>query len=251
MRYPPCRRDRPEKIVSEKTIPPIPSDRPLLVFCDFDGTFSVQDVGSTLAQKLLPERRKRLLKRFETGEFTAWSYVMALFEGFSLPEKDLERFLETIELDRGARRLLDWCSEEDVPFRILSDGFDWNLERLQAMNHVRFEYHANHLEYEGDRWRLAPSRPSETCGCGTGSCKREIISSYRRSVAEAYCVHIGNGRVSDLCGALEADLAFAKDTLAPALDEAGGAYLPFDTLHDVLDILSRRGSVDSSPGVRQ
>ena len=235
--------------MSEMNIPTIPSDRPLLVFCDFDGTFSVQDVGSTLAQRLLPEKRKRLWKRFETGEFAAWSYIKALFDGLSFPEKDLERFLETIELDPGARDLLDWCRDGEVPFWILSDGFDWNLDRLQAMNHIHFDYHANHLEYEGECWRVDATRPSETCGCGTGSCKREIIASYRRSHPNAYCVHIGNGRVSDLCGAIEADLAFAKDSLAPAMDEAGHAYVPFETLHDVIRVLSSRGISADLQGV--
>ena len=238
MRYPPSRCERPENPVKEQENPTIPDDRPLAIFCDFDGTFSVQDVGSTLAQKLLPEKRKQLWKRFEQGEFTAWTYAMALFDGLEYSEKNLDRYLETIELDPGARSLLEWCSGRSVPFRILSDGFDWNLERLQAMNHVRFEYHANHLEYEGDRWRLSAGRPNGDCGCGTGSCKRSLIASYRNEVPGAYCVHIGNGRVSDLCGALEADLAFAKDTLAPALEEIGHAYVSFDSLHDVVAVLS-------------
>jgi 2-hydroxy-3-keto-5-methylthiopentenyl-1-phosphate phosphatase len=135
---------------------------------------------------------------------------------------------------------VEWCEAEGVPFRILSDGFDWNLERLQAIKHVQFEYNANHLEFEGDTWRLASGGPNEACGCGTGSCKRGLISRYRTENPDAFCVHIGNGRVSDLCGALEADLAFAKDTLAPALEELGEDFVRFDTLHDVLDVLRDR-----------
>jgi 2-hydroxy-3-keto-5-methylthiopentenyl-1-phosphate phosphatase len=254
MRSPPSRRDRRENSVSEIKNFTIPGDRPLVVFCDFDGTFSVQDVGSTLAQERLPEKRKRLWKRFETGEFTAWSYAMALLDRLSLPEKDLDRFLETIDLDPGAKAMLDWCSAEKVLFRILSDGFDWNLDRLQAMNRIRFDYHANHLEYEGDCWRLEAGRPNEACGCGTGSCKRGLIASYREKIPGAFCVHIGNGRVSDLCGALEADLAFAKDTLAPALDELDHPYLRFDTLHDVLAVFAQRErpcDPDESKGAAQ
>lgn len=215
----------------------IPKNRPLAIFCDFDGTFSVQDVGSTLAQQLLPEKRARLWDRFADGEFTAWSYVIALLDGLVLPEKELEAFLETIDLDPGAEMLLEWCAAEEVPFRILSDGFDWNLDRLQAINNVQFEHNANHLEYEGDRWNLSPGRPDATCGCGTGSCKRSLIRAYREAHPDAFCIHIGNGRVSDLCGAIEADLAFAKDTLAPALEERGEDFIRFDTLHDVLAVL--------------
>ncbi len=218
----------------------IPSDRPLAVFCDFDGTFSVQDVGSTLAQKLLPEKRQRLWKRFEEGEFTPWTYAMALLDGLRFSEKKLEAFLETIDLDAGATAMLEWCERNEVPFRILSDGFDWNLDRLQTMNGVQFTHNSNHLEYEGDLWRLAAGSLNAECGCGTGSCKRGLIREYRAENPGAFCVHIGNGRVSDLCGALEADLAFAKDTLALALDEAGHAYHSFDTLHDVIAVLDTR-----------
>jgi 2,3-diketo-5-methylthio-1-phosphopentane phosphatase len=238
MRYPPSRAESPEQCVKVSEIPTIPPDRPLAIFCDFDGTFSVEDVGSTLAQSLVPEKRARLWKRFEKGEFTAWTYVIALLDGLVLPEKDLDRFLETIHLDVGARAMLEWCESRGVDFRVLSDGFDWNLERLQALNHIRFDFAANHLDYEGDVWRLSAGRPNEACGCGTGSCKRAIIASYRDRTPGAFCIHIGNGRVSDLCGALEADLAFAKDTLAPALDERGRSYVSFENLNDVISVLT-------------
>lgn len=241
MRYPTSGNDRPENPLKERQNPTIPADRSLAVFCDFDGTFSVQDVGSTLAQQRLPRKRERLWQRFEQGEFTAWSYAFALLDGLELPEKELEAFLETIELDPGAAALLAWCEQGHVPFRVLSDGFDWNLDRLQAIHQVQFEYDANHLEYEGDVWRIRAGRPNDACGCGTGSCKRGLIAAHREANPGAFCVHIGNGRVSDLCGALEADLAFAKDTLAPALDELGAAYVRFETLHDVLAVLTERG----------
>ncbi len=217
----------------EEPDPTIPADRSLAVFCDFDGTFSVQDVGSTLAKERLAARRRMLWGRFEKGEFTAWSYVVELFDGFELPQAELRRFLETITLDPGARGLVDWCAALGVPFQILSDGFDWNLERLQEIHGVRFAYRANHLEYAGDLWRIAPGGPNPDCDCGTGTCKRRLISAYRAANPKAYCVHIGNGRVSDRCGALEADLVFAKDTLVDALREQGKSFIPFTTLDDV------------------
>jgi alpha-galactosidase len=214
--------------------------RSLAVFCDFDGTFSVQDVGATLAKQRLPGRRAELWARFEAGDFTPWEYNIELLDGFALPREELAAFLRTIDLDPGARSLVDWCRSQDVPFRVLSDGFDHNLDFLQAHHGVRFEYASNHLRYEGDLWRLAPGGPNPSCGCGTGTCKRAQISAWRAAHPGAFCVHVGNGRVSDLCGAAEADLAFAKDTLAPALAERGVSYRPFHTLDDVLEVLGAR-----------
>ena len=56
---------------------------------------------------------------------------------------------------------------------------------------------------------------------------------------DALLVHIGNGRVSDACGAIEADQAFAKDSLAPELERLGEPFEPFETLDDVIPLLER------------
>lgn len=207
---------------------------PLLVFCDFDGTFSVQDVGSTLAKKRLPERRARLWHRYEQGDLDPWGYCEALFNGFRCGEKELDAFLETIDLDPGAEAMLRFCDERGLPFQILSDGFDYNIRWLRRRHSVEFDFLANSLRLgEDGEWQIEPGRRNPDCDCGTGVCKRGVIEAARARTG-AVCVHVGNGLVSDLCGALAADHAFAKDSLAPALDERSVAYRSFDTLHDVV-----------------
>lgn len=213
----------------------------LAVFCDFDGTFSVQDVGSTLARRHLSERRVELWSRYESGELDAWTYNIELFSGFRLPETELQAFLGEIELDPGARALIEWCEQEGIAFRILSDGFDYNLDWLQQHHGVAFEYTSNRLAYggdAGDEWRIAPGGRNPACDCGTGTCKSAIIARTRRERPGTFCVHVGNGRVSDLCGAEEADLAFAKETLAETLRARKRPYEAFESLHDVVARLS-------------
>jgi alpha-galactosidase len=211
----------------------------LAVFCDFDGTFAVQDVGSTLARRYAGDRRPALWARLARGELDAWQYNMELLDGLRLPEEDLDAFLRTVELDPGAAALVAWCEARGVPFRVLSDGFDRNLDRIQQLTGVRFAYDANRLWYESGAWRIAATAPDPSCGCGTGLCKRSRIRAFRALQPGACVVHVGNGRVSDLCGALAADVVFAKDTLAEALDADGIAFEPFATLHDVVKGLER------------
>ena len=209
------------------------------VFCDFDGTFSLRDVGASLAREHLAEKRSALKKRYDEGELGAWDYALELFEGFAFPAERLDAFLAEIELDPGARSLLDWCEKEGVPFRILSDGFDYNLERLQAVHGVTFSYSANHLGFEQGRWRIAPGAFNAACWCGTGVCKRSLIEAYRWAHPGSLCIHIGDGQVSDLCAAEVADLIFAKGTLADALAARGIFYEPFDDLNAVRTYLAR------------
>jgi 2-hydroxy-3-keto-5-methylthiopentenyl-1-phosphate phosphatase len=212
---------------------------PLAVFCDFDGTFAVQDVGATLAQRYAGDRRPALWARLARGELTPWDYNVELLDGLELPQTELEAFLREVEPDPGAHDLVAWCECHRVPFRILSDGFDWNLDRLQGLFGFEFEYDANHLVYQRDRWCIRPGHPNPRCSCGTGTCKRSRMEAYRRKHPTVPLVHIGNGRVSDLCGALFADRVFAKDSLALVLDEQGVDYYPFRTLKDVVGELDR------------
>ena len=211
----------------------------LAVFCDFDGTFAQQDVGSTLARTHLAERRAELWERYERGEIRAWEYNELLLGGFRLPEAELDAFLRSVELDRGAAGLVAWCESRGVPFRVLSDGFDRNLDRIQELRGLRFAYDANRLWYEDGAWRIAPGHPDPSCPCGTGTCKRGRIAAFRAAHPAALVVHVGDGRVSDLCGALAADRVFAKHTLADELAERGVAFEPFQDLRDVVAGLER------------
>jgi 2-hydroxy-3-keto-5-methylthiopentenyl-1-phosphate phosphatase len=122
---------------------------------------------------------------------------------------------------------------------VLSDGFDRNLDRLQQLHGVRFGYDANGLRYEDGAWRLTPNAPDPNCGCGTGTCKRARIAAFRAQHPGVPVVHIGNGRVSDLCASEAADRVFAKDSLADALAERGIAFERFATLRDVVATLDR------------
>jgi len=217
----------------------VPKRVELAVFCDYDGTFARQDVGSTIARTHAAERRAALWERLERGELDAWGYNMQLLDGLALPERALSEFLATIEIDPGAHALVAWCEAHGIPFRILSDGFDYNLERLQRLHGVRFAHDSNRLWYERDRWRIAARYPDGRCGCHTGVCKAARIRDFRASHPGARVVHIGNGRVSDLCGARAADVVFAKDSLADELAKQGVAFERFETLHDVVARLAR------------
>ena len=123
------------------------------------------------------------------------------------------------------------ASAERVPFRVLSDGFDRNLDRLQQLHGVRFAYDANGLRYEDGVWRLTAHSPDPSCGCGTGTCKRARIAAFRAQHPGVPVVHIGNGRVSDICGAVAAD-ASSRRTPSPTrsrIARSRSTSLPFAT----------------------
>ena len=83
---------------------------------------------------------------------------------------------------------------------------------------------------EHGKWRIRAGAPDPTCGCGTGVCKGNVLRTLRAASPRTHLVHIGNGRVSDTCGALAADTAFAKDSLAEELEKRGVPFVRFATL---------------------
>ena len=85
---------------------------------------------------------------------------------------------------------------------------------------------------------MAEGAPDPSCSCGTGLCKRARIQDYRDRCPGGAVVYIGNGRVSDLCGAQAADVAFAKDSLAETMQARGFAFEAFETLRDVIPKLN-------------
>ncbi len=113
------------------------------------------------------------------------------------------------------------------------------MNRLQKIHGVRFAFDANQLRFDAGVWRIHASARNRACGCGTGNCKRQRIEAFRVRAPEATLVHIGNGRVSDTCGALAADFVFAKDSLAVELTKRGVEYESFNTLHDVIAHLEK------------
>jgi 2-hydroxy-3-keto-5-methylthiopentenyl-1-phosphate phosphatase len=211
----------------------------MAVFCDFDGTFIIKDVGSTLAVKYVADLQPAQMGRVLRGEMTAWDYNMQVIDGMAVPEDELDAFLESLEMDPGAVDLVNWCQKSATPFRILSDGFDYNIDRLKKRFGVEFDCDSNAMHYEEGLWRIAPGYPNPDCGCGTGVCKRGRINAYKAANPDVLTVHIGNGRVSDLCGVLAADVGFAKDSLATELENRGVSFYFFETLKDVVTELKR------------
>ena len=221
----------------------LPAACDVAVFCDFDGTFITSDVWVQVIHARATDLLPALWHRYLRGDMTIWETAEALAEGISLSESELAAMLADVALDRGARGLLGWCRARGVPFRIVSDGFDAMIERLLRGFGLSAPVIANRLRMDGDRLRVTAGAPDPACSCGCGVCKRAQVEAWRVEHPRALCVFIGNGRISDLCGAMAADWVFAKDSLAAALDERGVAYQRFADLTEVTDQLDRLASV--------
>lgn len=205
----------------------------LHIFCDFDGTISTRDIGFDLFDRFgVQEPWHTQLMEGALGIRDYWRR-MALELRERLDPAMLDAYLREIPLDPGFGGLLDLAHEQDIPFTIVSDGFDLYIRRYLHLNGVRdAEIYCNHAELD-ERGVMTMRFPyaAEGCVCICAACKRNVV--LRLAHPDARIIYIGDG-VSDRCPAEHADIIFAKGSLAAHCNANRLPHYPFRTLDDVV-----------------
>ncbi len=215
----------------------------LHIFCDFDGTISGRDIGFDLFDRFgVQEPWHTQLMERTLGIREYWR-AMALHLREPLSHEKLDSYLREIPIDPGFGELLALAGEENIPFTIVSDGFDLYIRRYLELNGIGgLDIYCNHAELdEAGRMTMSFPHAAEGCECICATCKRNVVLGLAHP--ESRIIYIGDG-VSDQCPAEHADIIFAKKSLAAYCNAARLPHYPFKTLGDVAGqlrlLLSRR-----------
>jgi 2-hydroxy-3-keto-5-methylthiopentenyl-1-phosphate phosphatase len=210
----------------------------IAVVTDFDGTLMEQDVGDVLMEGLgvLNEPQvveaSRLFREKKVGSL-AW--IEAAYPMFAGQQEQVDKLIESVHLRDGARDFIDFCQQKDVPVTVLSDGMLYYIEQILGRHQVKVDrIIGNPISYLEDgqfQFGVQNTNPAcKWCGC----CKASVVKQLKE---EGWLViYIGDGS-SDYYGSGFADWIFARASLARYLKEEGTAYYPFETFHDILNIL--------------
>ncbi len=201
------------------------------VYCDFDGTVTRGDTIDTLLEALGDPQWRQIEERWVSGEIGSREcmalQVPLLRGGWAA----IEKVLAKVKVDPTFSEFAQWCRQNGVPLRIVSDGIDRVIHYLLKREGVRVDYvWANHL-MEASDGSLSLSFPfgPTTVGCSAGLCKCKVLDSGSRNTLK---VVVGDGR-SDFCWSADADLVFAKSKLLQHLRETNVSCLPFDSFKTV------------------
>jgi 2-hydroxy-3-keto-5-methylthiopentenyl-1-phosphate phosphatase len=208
-----------------------------MIFCDFDGTISRQDVVDLMLDTFAEPQWREIEKEWDAGRITARECLDRQMACLQVHEDDLANLLDKVEMDRGFLELAVWAQASGYPLIVFSDGFDWIIQRLFAKHSIDVQklgirIIASHLEFKAGapRWGFPYSN---NCSHGCGTCKPEIIHEFAN---DSTVVVIGDGR-SDRFAVDFAEQVFAKGWLQGHCSRAGIPYHPFSTLSDVLQQL--------------
>ena len=210
------------------------------IFCDFDDTITRLNVTDTVLERFADPRWWDIQEDWLAGKLSAREVLEKQMPLITAQPRDLDALIDSIEVDPFFAEVALFCSKKNYPLYILSDGFDYWIEKI--LGRVLSVYDgaikkipvfACRLKLTGER--VAISFPYFPAGCvhGCATCKPTLFEQLR---AEAKTIVIGDGK-SDLLLARNADLVLAKNGLREFCQKEGIANQPFKDFRDVLHIL--------------
>ena len=185
------------------------------IIVDFDGTITKTDAEVFVASKMVPAAQQKLKSLFDAYEAIEIG-LLDYFQGY-LELVDIEDdHFQSIVVQTPVRNDLVSLIREfhcQIPVTIVSEGLDVYIAPLLEKHGLGdVPLVCNHVEIAGGRAVIRPAAGAEPCERCL-SCKGALVRRIKSERRDKKVVVIGNG-ASDFCAAKEADVIFARDTLA-------------------------------------
>ncbi|HEY0122755.1 MAG TPA: MtnX-like HAD-IB family phosphatase [Rhizobium sp.] len=202
------------------------------VFCDFDGTISIEDATDMVLSRFAGPEWEDIERQWKQGLMGSGECMRRQIALVEASRKDLDALLDTMSIDPGFEEFLSYCRGTDLPVTIVSDGVDYFIRHILARHGIDdIPIVANVLTCcfaDGrESYSLFPSPTASGCMSGSGVCKCRVVKSSDLQI------YIGDGR-SDFCVADKVDLVFAKAKLIGYCEDRDIPYVAFETFTDLL-----------------
>ena len=203
------------------------------IFMDFDGTVTQQDVGEEVFRKFAEkEKVNKIIDDLLNDRISSRECWIKLCSAVpSVNKNEFDDFIVSMPLDADFLKLKDYCKKENIELYILSDGFDYYIDKMFEKNGINgLTVYSNHLELVDGK--LIPSFPYyDEASFSSANCKRNHIINH--SSEEDFTVFIGDGN-SDKDSIEYCDFIFAKDDLLKFCEKERITYFSFKNLNDVI-----------------
>jgi 2,3-diketo-5-methylthio-1-phosphopentane phosphatase len=205
-----------------------------MLFVDFDGTISKEDVCSTMVKKFAREGWEEINTLWEEGVLSTEDCANRTLELMEVEPEVLEDFFATVDIDDSFMPFVNWMGYKKIPLYILSDGYDNYITKVLMRHELNLPYYANHLEYK-EGWQIKCLHWDKECKkCGV--CKTALVQELLQTGYAS--VYIGDG-YSDICPAEHCNIVFAKKDLARLCLEKGIPFYHYENFTDVQRILEK------------
>ncbi|MDW6025474.1 MtnX-like HAD-IB family phosphatase [Mesorhizobium sp. BAC0120] len=204
------------------------------IYCDFDGTVSVQDATDFVLSQLADPEWQEIERLWENGEIGSGECMRRQVSLIRARPGQLDEVLDEIEIDPFFASFANFCAARSLPVTIVSDGVDHFIRRIlrrHGLDHLPVV--ANRLVVSTrtgqPQYFLSSPHAGPTCTTTAGVCKCRWLTAHKQER-----VYIGDGR-SDFCVADKPEFLFAKGELARHCAER---EIPFFAYRDFGDVIA-------------
>lgn len=210
----------------------------LAIFCDFDGTITKDDVVDKLLLKFSSNHAlsQKYEEEWRRGKISSKECLSNQVRTIEATERQVRDFLDEIEVENGFVDFARFLEKEEIPFIILSDGFDMFIKEILKKHRIaHYEVHSNRITNSDELWQLHFPHEGKVCK-KCAHCKRETIFRYRSLNKKA--VYIGDG-LSDTHAVEFVDMVFAKGELADYCRRKQIRFAGFKDFFEIKDSLKK------------
>ena len=226
-----------------------------ILFIDFDGTITRSDAVDAILETFADPRWLEIEELWKAGRMGSRECLREQMKLVQASKDELDALLDAIEIDSGLVTLLDVCTQHNVEVHIVSDGFDYCINRILSRRLnlksrvIPGRIFSSHLEPKpGGLWQVDFPSFHQSCAHGCATCKPAIMSLLNQNSAPT--IFVGDG-LSDRYAAGAADLVFAKDKLAAYCSDQRITYEAFDNLDTVAkrinELISTKTVINMEP----
>ena len=211
------------------------------IACDFDGTITDEDTLDLLVQRFAPGVWESMEAALLSGELSLTQVMEEEFRQVRVTEREaVDYVLSRARVRHGFAEFVEWTSAQGHELVIVSAGIRTLIDPILAAAGLPYLHiHAGDalLTTEGALFSFPPS--SADCLDECGHCKRGTIRAHEPFPGPL--VYVGDG-FSDFCPAREADIVFARASLATHLEGEGVHFHPFEDFDTVTSVLDSLGA---------
>ena len=202
-----------------------------VIFCDFDGTITIDEVVTEVWREFAPSGWARDVEQMLAGEKSLLEGVPAVFA--RIPSERAAQIAtfakQTVKFRPGLEELLRYCNSSSIEFIVATGALDFFVEPvLEPYRPLISRVISIPADLSGETIRADTVMACETCAL----CKAKAMDGFDR----AFRITVGDS-ITDEHGALASDVVFARDRLATIMRDCGRKFHEFDSLLDVRDIL--------------
>ncbi|MDM5316830.1 2-hydroxy-3-keto-5-methylthiopentenyl-1-phosphate phosphatase [Fictibacillus sp. b24] len=214
-----------------------------VIFCDFDGTVTEKDNIVAIMEEFSPDGWQPIVKDILNETISIREGVGRMFSRISSDKKQeiIEFVLTRSKIRDGFQEFIDFTKAEKIPLYIVSGGIDFFVNPVLENKIMPEHIICNASDFSGDTIKILwPNACDDLCTNDCGCCKPSVIRRLDHQYRDAEKIVIGDS-ITDLQASKLADFVFARDYLIEKCEENQISYTPFETFHDIIHALEKRG----------